>query len=207
MDLQLQSTPLTREEKLEVVPIAEVKRDLRVFHADDDASIGDDIEAAYDYLAGPNGWLGRCSLLEETWEAFLPGGLGASFELPMRPFAGDALVSLSYLSDGAYLDLDAARYTIRRNLETFAIIGHVHGQPWPYVAATEPAAFRVRFKAGFGATKDAIPSTLRKAIRLLAGHYYKAREATSDEGQAPGREIAFGLKALAGRFRISPDHS
>ena len=59
MDLRRTSTALTREHKLSVVSIADVKAQARELSNDEDALIGDYIEAAYDFLAGQNGWLGR----------------------------------------------------------------------------------------------------------------------------------------------------
>jgi len=207
MDLQLLSDPITKAQKLEVVPVSEVKRDLRITHGDDDASIGDDIEAAYDYLAGPEGWLGHCSLLEEEWELYLPAGVGRTFELPMRPLVGAQLSGFGYLVDGVYEDVVTDHYFIRPAAGLFASVGYATGRPWPYVAAGVQRGYRLRFKTGFGTTKESIPSGIRKSIRLLAGHWNKAREAASDEGAVAGQEIPFGLRSLCGRYRISPDHS
>ncbi|MCR5875164.1 hypothetical protein LRS10_13785 [Phenylobacterium sp. J426] len=207
MDLRLLSDPLTKEEKLEVVTVAEVKRDLRISDDDEDGVIADDIEAAYDYLAGPDGWLGGCSLLQEEWELYLPAALGETFELPMRPLLGAALTGFAYLAADGYEDVSADRYFVRPAYGEFATVGYLRGRVWPYVAPGTAQAYRIRFTAGFGTTRDSIPSPIRKGIRLLAGHYYNNREATSDDGKAPGQEIAFGLKALCGRYRIGPDHS
>lgn len=207
MDLRLLSEPLTREQKLEVVTVAEVKRDLRIRHARDDEMIGDDIEVAYDYLAGPEGWLNGCSLLEEDWELYLPSGVGPLFEIPARPLVGATLTAFDYLVDDAYVAIDPDRYFVTDVRGSFAQVSAVAGRPWPYVGAWHARAYRLRFTSGFGTTKTSIPSPIRKGIRLLAGHYNKAREASSDEAKAPGQEIIYGLRSLCGRYRISPDHS
>ena len=57
MDLQRISDPLTQAQKLEVVSVDALKLHQRVAEDDEDALIGDLIEAAYDYLSGPEGWL------------------------------------------------------------------------------------------------------------------------------------------------------
>lgn len=210
MDLQLLSTPLTKEQKLEVVPVAELAKHLRIRDLDEDEAevMEDDIEAAYDYLAGPEGWLGRCCLLDQEWEYFAPSGLAPRFELPMRPFSGATVTSFSSLqADGSYLDLEAGRFFVTPTTEAYPVIGRSSGLSWPYVGPFAPRAYRIRFKAGFGTSREAIPSGIRKSIRLLAGHWFKNREATGDAGRAVGQQIEFGLRSLAGRYRISPDHS
>lgn len=74
MDLRLTSAPLTQAQKLAVVSVADAKAQARITTASEDALVAGYIEAAYDYLAGPNGWLGRCCLLTETWTTYLPAG-------------------------------------------------------------------------------------------------------------------------------------
>jgi hypothetical protein len=49
-----------------------------------------------------------------------------------------------------------------------------------------------------------VPSPLRLAIKLLAAHFYQNREVMVVEKGSP---MAFGLQNLAGRYRVSPDHS
>lgn len=207
MDLRLASEPLTQNDKLGVVTLEEVKRAARVTTSAWDADIKDDIEAAYDHLAGPNGWLGGCSLLTEQWELYLPAPASDRIELPMRPVRVDDVSGLDYLAaDGSYLVLDPTRYGVLASPDTFTLVAR-GGQPWPYVAPGSPLGFRLRFTAGFGIAKADIPSPIRKAIRLLAAHWADARSATSAEGRAVGQQIEFGVRALCGRYRISPDHS
>jgi uncharacterized phiE125 gp8 family phage protein len=208
MDLRLVSDPLTQADKLAVVPVAEVKRHLGIFHDDADDNLADDIEAAYDYLSGPNGWLGGCCLLNEAWVAYLPSRLDARVEIPLRPLAGSVVTGFGWLqSDGSYDPVLATAYHVVPALTAFPAIQRATSVSWPYTGSAVPAAYKVEFTAGFGTDREDIPSPIRKGIRLLAGHYYRNREATGTEGRTVGQKIEFGLQSLCGRYRFAPDHS
>src|SRR5688500_17073885 len=102
LDLRLTSTPLTTAEKVAVCPVADVKAQARVTRSDEDDLIESYVEAAYDFLSGPHGWLNGACLLQESWEWFAPStAVGRYFELPLRPLA--AIASFSWVrSDGSY---------------------------------------------------------------------------------------------------------
>lgn len=207
MDLRRISTPLTQAQKLAVVPLAEVKLAARISHADEDSMLQDDIEAAFDFLHGPEGWLNGCCLLEEEWEAFLPSDFGRWFEVPLRPLVGGALTSFDVLqSDASYSAVDPAVFALLTR-DGIASVQRASARAWPYFGDPAALAYRVRFKAGFGATRDAVPSVLRKAVRMLAAHWFVNRETVGAEGRKVGEDIRYGLRALAGRYRVSPDHS
>jgi uncharacterized phiE125 gp8 family phage protein len=212
MDLSLISVPLTQAQKLAVVSVPEVKRQVRVLESTDDIDVqmADDIEAAYDFLAGPEGWLGRCCLLEQEYE-WLVGGPGSSgfFELPMRPYLSANTIAFDVMgSDGTYAEVDTSFfYVARESAFAFGEIRRVGLSLWPYSALPHQQAYRVRFKAGFGTTRASIPSPLRKAIKLLAAHWWKNRETTGAEGRSVSGEILYGLRTLAGRYRVHLDHS
>ena len=80
------SAPLTMAQKVAVVPVPEMRRHARISQLDDDRLLAEDIEAAYDFLAGEDGWLGRCCLLDETFAAYVkwtqPKRLPGSYEAP-----------------------------------------------------------------------------------------------------------------------------
>ena len=73
MDLRRISPAITREDKLRVVTVDQVKAQARVPLSDnsEDKLIESYIVSAYDYLSGPEGWLGRCCLLDEEWEDYV----------------------------------------------------------------------------------------------------------------------------------------
>lgn len=207
MDLRLYSTPLTQSAKTAVVSVAEVKLQARILSADEDALVASDIETAYDYLSGAAGWLGRCCLLEEEFEFYVGSSQRGPIELPMRPFAGPSVTAFDMVqADGSYAALPTPTFRLVPR-ETHGSLFGVDGTPWPYYGSFHPRAYRVRFKAGFGTEQAAIPSGIRKAIKMLAAHWYANRETVSKDGVTPGSQIEYGLRALCGRYRISPDHS
>lgn len=207
MDLVRVSSLLDQNAKLGVVPLAEVKAQLRVTHTAEDGLISNAIEAAYDHLAGENGWLGRCCLLNETFTAYMPaagrllgGNRDYGVEIPMRPFV--SVTDFDWLqADASYLAVETDLYVTRAAAGDFACISRL-GSGWPY-AGTSPRGYRVTFVAGYGTTKESIPSPIRQAIKMLAAHLYAQRETVAEK---VGGEVLYGLRALAGRYRVAPDH-
>jgi uncharacterized phiE125 gp8 family phage protein len=205
VDVRLVSTPLTREQKLLVCPLDQLKVHAKVTHADEDSLLEEYIEAAYDYLSGPDGWLGGACLLEEDWEVYAPSRLGRLFELPLRPFVGVSLTSFDYLqADGTYAPVDASRFVLEP-AQIFARVSLAYGQTWPYTGTFHPRAYRIRFTAGFApvAEPDRVPSPIRLAMKMLAASWYADREMV---GRVDDR-VNHGLVKLAGRYRVEPDHS
>lgn len=208
MDFRRTSAALTQEQKLGVVSLADVKAQERITNSYEDALISRYIEAAYDYLAGPDGWLGRCCLLEETFEVFVPTP-GGGFELPIRPVLDLSSITGFDVADGAggYDPVDAALFTKTVN-DGYGYVLHAGTRPWPTFTTVDPRRYKVTFNAGFGAAGD-VPSPIKLGIILLASHFYQNREATFADNRitAVSRQIEFGLRNLCGRYRVSPDHS
>lgn len=208
MDVRRISAPLTREQKLEVLPIATVKMQERVFHEMEDALIGDHIEAAFDHLHGPKGWLNGYCLLEEEWECF-PGAIYATTELPLRPVEDDLGVTLERrLARGAYEAVNAGDFMVA-TLDDAAVLARLTTTGFaPQANVIDPREYRIAFKAGHALPAD-VPRPLRQAMLLLAGHYYQNREASVSDPRVSNvsKKVEFGLQSLAGRYRFSPDHS
>ncbi len=207
--IELISDPLTLAQKLVVVPVPEMKRHARISGPHDDRQIAEDIETAYDFLSGPEGWLGRMCLLEEEFYAYSSGPrANGTFELPLRPLAGGVLVGLDYLgSGGTYSAIDSTGFYVS-GASGFGVVSRLpYTSPWPYVSLPHQQAYRFRFRAGFGTTRESIPSPIRKAIKMLVAEWYNNRETIGETGRTVGQEVLYGLRALAGRYRIGPDHS
>lgn len=208
VDLRLISTPLTAAEKIAVCPVADVKVQVRADpnYSGEDALIGNYIEAAYDFLSGPDGWLGRCCILREDWEFFAPPIAKTYFELPLRPVAPNGIADFEWIQgDSTYSAVDATVFQSLTTL-TFPTLSLVSGQVWPYSSVFNPRAYRLEFTAGFVAKTAplTVPSPIRHAIKILAAYWYCHRESAQTE---LSHEIMYGLKAVAGRYRIGPDHS
>lgn len=208
MIIERVSTPLTLAQKLAVVPLPELRRHLRITELDDDWVLAEDIEAAYDYLSGPEGWLGGLCLLEEEFYAYAAGPLRGTFEIPLRPLRGSSLLSFDYLGNGTgtYLPMDSANYNLS-SVSDFAVVAANSFVPWPYWGAYNRRAYRIRFKAGFGTTRESIPSPLRKAIRMLVGYWYQQRETVGEVGRTVAPKVHYGMESLCREYRVLPDHS
>lgn len=208
MDLRRISAPLTLDQKLAVVTLDEAKAQARVRHADEDDLIKGYVAAAFDFLHGPDGWLNGYCLLEESFE-FYVGRVDAVLELPIRPVVDDTLISFEGRVDrGAYANIGAADFMVAR-VDEFATLARLTANGFaaqPGVA--DPRRYRIRFAAGWSEAAD-VPSTLKQSIKMLAAHFYANREVAEPAGRgtALSREVEYGLRALAGRHRVSPDHS
>ncbi|MGG3810988.1 hypothetical protein ABEV34_04965 [Methylorubrum rhodesianum] len=208
MDLRRISDPLTREQKLAVLPIAKVKAQERVAHDAEDELIGDHIEAAFDHLHGPDGWLNGYCLLEEEFEFFPPALLGTT-ELPLRPVGDEKAVAVSRrLAMGDYTAYGAGD-VLAVSSNGICAVARLRAEGFADQAGViDPRQYRITFKAGWS-SPDLVPRPLVQAMLLLAGHFYQNREATLSDTRVSNvsKKVEFGLVALAGRYRISPDHS
>lgn len=204
MDLRRISLPHTHGDKLKVVSIEEVKQLARVTDDGENALIGTYIEVAYDYLSGPEGWLGGCCLLSEDWELYSTPlhsrSFGRHFELPLRPVR--TITSLDVLAGETYGLVAPTIYQFMPT-SSFGYVRLAGTRPWPYTGSYNPSAYRIRFTAGFGTTGGSIPSPIRMAIKMLAATWYRDREMVGNADMQTHR----GLLSLAGRYRIGPDHS
>ncbi len=208
MDLRRISDPLTTEQKLTVVTLQDVKAQARVMHSVEDEVIVRHIEAAYDFLAGPEGWTNGFCLLEETFELYAEG-FADQLELPVRPFRGE-IVSIETRDTqlDAYAAVDPVTYALTQDGDYGLLVRLQPSLARPQTFARDPRRYRIRFKAGHP-TPDIVPSGLKQAIRLLAAHWYVNREATIADPRVTSvsRAIQFGLQQTAGRYRVEPDHS
>lgn len=201
MDLRRISDPLTPEGKLEVVTLEKAKAHLRVRHSDEDGLIQDLIVSAFDFLHGPDGWLNGYCLLAEQFESFLPA-ISTTAEVPLRPVEDVDDVVVARLIDGSYHDAPAGTFVVASQ-NNFAVVARLAAAIADPIAAAGPRTYRLRFSAGHADAAD-VPMPLKQSILLLVGHWYVNREVAA--GTVP-REIEYGLRALAGRLRVSPDHS
>lgn len=208
MDLRRISDALTRAQKLMVLPVTKVKAQERVLHSDEDDLIGDHIEAAFDHLHGPAGWLNGYCLLEETFEVF-PSAIGDTTEVPLRPVVDEGSVVVGRrLAMGDYTAYGIAD-VLPVSSDGFCTVARLRATGFEeQIGIVDPRQYRIQFKAGWP-NPDWVPRPLVQAMLLLAGHFYQNREATLSDTRVSNvsKAVEFGLVSLAGRYRISPDHS
>lgn len=213
MEFSRTSAPISLAAKLTVLTVPEMREHIRISHDYEDRLLEGFIDAAYDLLAGPQGWLGHCCLLPESFVAYTDS-FTTPVELPMRPVMSGGLQAVDTVdADGVYATTDSTRYRLVVG-EPFSSLKGYMGEPLRGVTRNgltgfDPLAYRVNFVAGFGPNRDDIPAGIRQAMKLLVGHMYQNREQTFADVRIStvNREIEFGMRALAGRYRIEPDHS
>lgn len=167
---------LTRTVKPVAFPVtlAECKADLRVQYTADDTLINSLIAAATDYMDVPNGVIGK-ALIDQTWTLSVPRADGRErIELPVTPV--QSITSITYYdADNVQQTLAASDFYLYGD-EDKAWIEAKPNINWP-TAYDRLDAITVTFVAGFGADSTAVPSSIRRAMRLLIAHWYEHRTA------------------------------
>jgi uncharacterized phiE125 gp8 family phage protein len=174
-----------------IVTVAEAKAHMAVDHVEDDALIGSLIDAATAHLDGWTGVLGR-ALVTQTWRQSFP-----CFQDMLRLRLGP----VASITSVGYVDPARATQTASSSLYTLladdlgAFVWLKEGATWPSTI-DEPDAVTVTYVAGVAAA--AVPKAIRQAILLLAGQWYRSREATGDVAAV---ELPFAVSALIAPYR------
>lgn len=206
MDLVLQTAP-DEADILNLVPLADLKANERIFHAMQDALLTRCIKSAYAFLDGRDAWLNR-AILTQAYKLYLPKFCD-TINLPLPP-----LISVDAVK---YVDTDGVEQTLATSVyevstdDGMGKISRVSGEQWPATKVMNRAV-TIEFTAGFGDAADiAFPAKerLRQAIIFLASHFYRNPAPTFAEPRtvAVDREVKYGLEHLIGFMRVPPDHS
>ncbi len=195
-------TAPTKAEILVLLTADALKATRRVKHSQEDALYEDAIVEAFDFFDA-KGWLNR-AILTQTWKAY-PTKWDTVIELPFPPL--QSVTSITYTdTDGATQTLATSVYGVSTN-GLFGTVYLKDGQSWPDLHA-DPDPICITFECGYGAGA-AVPAGIRKAIKLLATHYFENPSQTYAEPrlvEVP-RKIMYGIEAAAGKFRILNDQS
>lgn len=210
MTLTLVTAP-TEIDVLGTYSVTQFKQNKRIAHSLENDRIETCIADAYAWFDGPEGWLRR-ALLTQTWRMTLPE-FSTAIEIPIPPL--QAVLSVTYRDeDNAVQTLYDATVSPAVtsdvfNVVTSSLFGRIelaYGKSWP-TTYTHPEAVTVTFRAGYGAA-TAVPRPICRSIGLLATHLYENPSQTYPEPrlvEVP-REIHWGIKSLAGRYRITNDY-
>jgi uncharacterized phiE125 gp8 family phage protein len=139
-----------------IVTLDEIKAHLFIDHADEDTYLESLAEVATAMIDGPDG-IG-VSINPAAYILSIDR-LDRETSLPLYPVRSITSIEVDGepLTDGFYLEPDF----------TPAML---------YSDATATGRVKIRFVAGF----DVVPADLRHAALLIAGHFYRHREATTD---------------------------
>lgn len=129
----------------------------------------------------------------EYWDDF-PGII----YLTKAPAASVASITY-YDSNNALQTLAATDYATQL-VGVQPRIEPAYGVTWPTTYA-KPNAVIVEYRAGYGSTSSYVPEDLRHAIRLIAEHWYEARE----DAVAPTNMfvIPHGADAICAQYRLT----
>ena len=173
----------------EPLTAAEAKAHLKVDVTDDDTLISALIVAAREYCEG---YLHR-KLITQAWD-WTVDRFPICFQLPFLPVS--AVTSVKYYDTANALQtLSSSYYQVDLN-STPARIHLAYGYAWPSTYERSDAVV-VRFSAGY-ANAGAVPQTIKQAMLLLIGHWYRSREAAG----AKLDEIPMGVQALLFPMRL-----
>ncbi|MBB1247453.1 head-tail connector protein [Rhizobium sp. G21] len=139
------------------------------------------------------GGFGRC-LITQTWQ-FSQSCWPASFvQLPFPDCSGAVIV---------YSDADNVERTLSDDF--YVCAEGVDGTLIEWSASfSAPALFdrsdaiRIEVTAGYGDDANAVPPSIRLALKMLVAHWYERREATQIESFV---DLPFGVRALLAPHR------
>lgn len=182
------------EPAVEPVHVIEARDHLRVDSGDDDSVIEDVISAAREHIEEA----ARRALVTQTWKLYLDEWPVFDFiNLPRPPL--QSVTSVKYTDkDGLQTTWDSSNYLVDTASEPGRIV-LAYGVSWPNVTLRPMNPIEVTFVAGYGDPDD-VPQRWRRAILLLAGHWYENREATISGTIA--RTVPFAVESLINLDRI-----
>jgi uncharacterized phiE125 gp8 family phage protein len=194
----------TEAPTVEPLTLAEAKEHVRLDTldgADLDAQVADLLADARSRIEGYT----ERALLEQTWEARLDDFWGAADLLLPRPNLL-TVTEIAYLATAAADPDDEDDWTVVSptvyEVDVVSVPGRVRLRPaqsWP-TAYARAGAVRVTWTAGYGDEEQDVPGDVRRACRLLLGHYDRNREAVITGTIAT--ELPEGVKALLDLERI-----
>jgi len=160
----------------EPVLLATAKAHLRVDGTDENDLITALIVAARQYVENYCG----VALITQTLKLSLDS-FADKIRLPRSP--------VTSITQIAYVDTTGATITVLLAANTLwrlgadsmqSVLTPYFGTAWPTTAAV-PAAVQITYTAGYGAAGTAVPGAITQAMLLMIGHWYKNREAVSEE--------------------------
>lgn len=173
------------------VTLEEVKAQLSIQDADEDAMLESLIEAATAFFDGPNGDLCGRALKPQTWDLYLdqfPSN-DKPIRIPLPPLISVESVNYIDPDTGNEVVLGVDEYEVDAVGTPFGWVAPADSS-WPSTMETVNAV-RVRFVAGYADNEDespaetTVPKGIRQAIILLVQDMYGKGSAFVDKTQTP----------------------
>ena len=151
------------------VTLAEVKNHLRITHTDEDTLITEYLLAAVAVVEHR----GQIAMLTQTWRLTFDCLPRDVVELPRAPVTAIATVTVKD-TDGVRQSVDPSAYEFAPG--TTGRLRPIAAWPAPGI---QTGGVEIDFTAGYGAAAD-VPADLKQAVKLIAAHFYEARENVSE---------------------------
>jgi uncharacterized phiE125 gp8 family phage protein len=176
------------------VSLAEVRRQLRIEHEDDDLLLVRLINVATTYT-DVMGALGH-AMISQKWGQWVTSTPEQSVKLTLGPVISVDAVKY-YDTDGNLQTDTLSNYEIY-GTKFSKTIGPKEGFNWP-VAEDRSDAIRIEYTIGYGTSASDVPDTLRHAMMMLIGHWYEHRE--NELVGSISKNIPYGFDALIDMHR------
>ena len=173
--------------------LADAKQHCRVMHTnEDDTYLLDLIAAAAEYIRVRT----EVSITNITYRLTMDDWPSGELELNL-PYPPTVTATVNYY-DEANTNQVFTDYTIRRcgNVESTIVLNPEAS--WPSLKLRNDA-IRIDYTAGLATTAEALPATVRHAMRLLVGYWYDNRSAVL--AGSISKAIEFSLESLLCQFR------
>ncbi len=201
MPLKLVTPPIG-----EPLTVAEVKDQLKITWADEDTWFTGAIKTAREFCEGSQ----KRRYITQTWEKYLdnwPCSRHYSWRTwqryrDNRPQPGDYIELVPGLQA-----VESVKYTDRYGIETvfgpenyevdnISLKGRIvlaPGRSWPTAELRSVNGVCIKFTCGYG-NADAVPDTIKQAMKMVIGYWYENREAFAD--RKVSKEVDFALESL-----------
>jgi uncharacterized phiE125 gp8 family phage protein len=197
-------TPPSREDIFKLCDVERLKAAKRIVHMREDAFLRDCILDSWSYLDGPDG---RCrrAVLPQQW-ALTRSGFGYyGWELPVH--GARSIESITYYdSSNSPVTLAADSYWLEDNLGSRRL--YFSDAWYGQSVYGRHDAVRIVFNAGWADALE-VPRVFRRALLLLAAHYYDNREQTFSDNRVSSvsRSIEYGLDKLLEKYIVPLDYA
>ena len=164
----------TVEPAVEPVTLAEAKAHLRVAHDSEDALIQGLVRAARQEVEAATGM----ALIDQSWRLALDRWPASGRVLLARHPVKHVLSVTVYGSEGEASLIDPANYQLDALSRPARL--HFEARPEPAIAMN---GVEIDFTAGFGEAGTDVPDLIRRALLMLAAHWYEFRGAYGPDDQ------------------------
>lgn len=197
--IRIKTAP-TEEQILTLCSVEQVKANQRISNIREDDLLRDIILDAYDYLAGAQGWLRR-PVIDTVYEISLPYFTRA-MEIPIA--GAKTVAGVTYWNgETPSVSGPVAGGNYEVTVEgLYAAIRFFPSYAFPALDSARYRPITVEFVAGLG-DPATVPRQVRRAMILLASHWYQNREATTLDARVSliSKKIEYGVEDLLGFLR------